>query len=666
MSIVPTPAAEKSKTLSEVSDDFQKLKGLSEDIGKSAQKLDDSIETPEQKKRRMAHIEKSLMRLSRKIDNRYLRTEIEEEIRLAAVKGDFKKVGERMKGMSEIKEDEATQAKIDELIAQQDKYGALASKIRGLKDMKSKMPKWMVASIAAGGGALSMEQIVEKYYVRDEPGGPLRAKTQSEMAWEAYDEADGFFGKGAAFVKAFIAGGMVRRQTKAAEFAVNTGMDAKETVEDLKADYGGYVESAVETGKYTAEKVGEANEARKEIYADMRENPQALAAMQVAREKAMVKAREFVGSKNQTIGKALDGVAKTVVNNKASDKMVSEAVTKVSRDIGMLPPAQKQAVASLIEKGKLTGFEAKVSTTAKAAPAKGPKGMAGKGYGKMVVISMVSRSLYDALQKKDPHAFLDNIANSNIWLESLIPGVGSYKSISRLFKDNGDSMGMKFTDLSINLLADAWSLSAIAAGCILGFGLGCVAGTAASQAGRSAIAGTAKFLTRAGMKGAARSMAKTGGKYMAKSATKGAVGTTAKLGVGAGARAAATEVAQQGTQAVAKEVGEEVAEQATKQGAEVVAEQVAKSGLKKGATWIGDTFLTSAKFTGKMAILQAAFEQLFPTEKVKEMAVDVAMDQVNAQVDPYITPGMRDLYTAISGDELAIGTPNSEIAAKAA
>lgn len=88
-------------------------------------------------------------------------------------------------------------------------------------------------------------------------------------------------------------------------------------------------------------------------------------------------------------------------------------------------------------------------------------GLTIKTTGKFIAVEVLSRSLLEAIRKKDLGAFPETLSNSNIWIEA-IPGVGSYKSMGRLFSENGDPVWLKITDAGINLLGDGILLAGIA------------------------------------------------------------------------------------------------------------------------------------------------------------------------------------------------------------
>jgi hypothetical protein len=59
-----------------------------------------------------------------------------------------------------------------------------------------------------------------------------------------------------------------------------------------------------------------------------------------------------------------------------------------------------------------------------------------------------------------------------------------------------------------------------------------------------------------------------------------------------------------------------------------------------------------------MTLLESALNAIFPVEKIKDMTIEYAMDEVNQEVDKQISPGMKELYKTVSGEDLKIGTPS--------
>ena len=198
-----------------------------------------------------------------------------------------------------------------------------------------------------------------------------------------------------------------------------------------------------------------------------------------------------------------------------------------------------------------------------------------------MVIEVLSRGLLDAIRSGSLGNFPETISNSNLWLEA-IPGVGSWKSMKRLFTNNGDPLWAKLTEAGVNLVGDGILIAGIV-GSVITFGASGVAGVT----GRAALVAGAKGLIK---------------KQVLKQSLK--------------------QVAEKG-----------VTKFATKEGRQ----ELGKMALKGS----GKVALQTGKVTLTMSILEEAFKRFFPTEKVTTVATNIALDQLNPQQRRLVQMGLK-------------------------
>ncbi len=222
-----------------------------------------------------------------------------------------------------------------------------------------------------------------------------------------------------------------------------------------------------------------------------------------------------------------------------------------------------------VQKGKMPGFTIKTT-------------------GKYMVIEVLSRGLLDAIRSGSLGNFPETISNSNIWIEA-IPGVGSFKSVKRLFTNNGDPLWAKLTEAGVNLVGDGILIAGIV-GSVVTFG----ASGAAGVAGRAALVSGAKGLIK---------------KQVLKQSLK--------------------NVAEKGITKVA-----------TKEGRKELAKGALK-GSGKALKGSGKVALQTGKFTLTMSLLEEAFQRFFPTEKVTTVATNIALDQLNPQQRRLVDMGIK-------------------------
>ncbi|MCF7812257.1 hypothetical protein K9M59_01495 [Candidatus Gracilibacteria bacterium] len=220
----------------------------------------------------------------------------------------------------------------------------------------------------------------------------------------------------------------------------------------------------------------------------------------------------------------------------------------------------------------------------------GKHGFTFRTSGKFIAVEVLSKGLLESLRTGDISAFPETITSSSVLMEA-IPGVGSWKSVERLFSDNGDPFWTKILDAGMNVVGDGILLAGII-GAIPTLGGSLAAGTA----GRMGIVGAGKQILKTGMKSGLKTTLKEGGEKL----------VTKKLG-----------------------------KQIFKEGTEEIIEKKGKQGFLK------EIVKSTGKWTLTGHMLEEAFGVLFPEGTVTRVATDIALDQLPPQQRRLVQMGLE-------------------------
>ncbi len=104
-----------------------------------------------------------------------------------------------------------------------------------------------------------------------------------------------------------------------------------------------------------------------------------------------------------------------------------------------------------------------------------------KTTAQFMIMEVFTKSVVNAVEQRRFGAFTETLTDANVWIEA-IPGVGSYRSIKRLFDENDATpMWLKGVDAGMNVIGDAFLLAGV---------VGSVFSAGSSLAGAAAIRST--------------------------------------------------------------------------------------------------------------------------------------------------------------------------------
>lgn len=564
--------------------------------------------TPEQQRDLSRRFERLVTQIDSRVDTRELR----EQVSRARNRQDFVRLGNDIDRLLRDQEIEEFQSELDQLRAQVDPEYQALQEIQNLRAMFDRIPSWLrPEGSAAGMSRDDLRAIIERFYVFEPNTNSYRARTAMELARQDMNNAQGIFGKAWAFLKGLGIGLFARNRLVSAESAVTLGLRTEQQVEALENEYGDVVEQVGDTAEDIAQGAATTREA-------WRNNPE----LALARREADRMMRTFE-SRHHT---NLDRFTRAAANNRdtaSSMRRISTNSGGFMREVRSNPVLQQELIRQQ-NNGQDIGRRFGVNV---------------RRAGGIFLFSISVQAMRAALQERDPSVFIDNMANADLWTET-IPGVGSWRSGKRLFSNNGDPLWAKGLDFGINIVGDV----AIVAGAVIGI-LGTPAGSAALAGGAAGL----KTAASAALRGAVR-----GGTRVAANASIRGAG-----------RAIASSVGRQAVrrQRVLNEFGEQVYRVAFRNpqdGAEMVVEAATKSDLNRRMRAYGfqrsgrqfvnqglvrQTLSTGVRWEAATAGFETGMNRVVENMDLEERIVEVGTRQLRES----LSPTRMALFEAVSG-----------------